>query len=131
MIKTYLRDCAFKAIDKISHLNILDYLNNSNNILSNKNKEIVKINNLSFDKMLLIHLGAKIDGKKIDLISLSTIDKWEEKLTFNPSCFNDYFLSLSGTKRGTKVISILKFLLNNKKIKLKYLLLAIQIELII
>ncbi|MEX5899022.1 hypothetical protein AB6H17_20435, partial [Proteus vulgaris] len=102
-----------KAIDKISHLNILDYLNNSNNILSNKNKEIVKINNLSFDKMLLIHLGAKIDGKKIDLISLSTIDKWEEKLTFDPSCFNDYFLSLSGTEEDKKVISILKFLLNN------------------
>ncbi|MGO2679777.1 MAG: calcium-binding protein [Proteus vulgaris] len=111
-----------KAIDKISHLNILDYLNNSNNILSNKNKEIVKINNLSFDKMLLIHLGAKIDGKKIDLISLSTIDKWEEKLTFDPSCFNDYFLSLSGTEEDKKVISILKFLLNNKKDKIKYLL---------
>lgn len=111
-----------KALDKESNLNTLDFFDSRNNITSNENKEIVKINDISFDKRLLTGLGAKINNENIDSISLNSLAKWEEKLTFDPYHLNDYFFSLSGSEEDKKVISLFRTLLNNKQNKVKHLL---------
>ncbi|MCT8230963.1 calcium-binding protein [Proteus terrae] len=111
-----------EALNKVSTLNILDFFDSRSNITSNKNKEIVKINDIPFDKKLLISLGAKINNKNIDSISLNTLTKWKEKLIFDPHHLNDYFFSLSGSEEDKKIISLFRTLLNNKKNKIKHLL---------
>ncbi|MBI6542007.1 RTX toxin [Proteus vulgaris] len=110
------------ALKKASDLNSSDILDVKDKIFDYKNKEIIKINDFFFDKSLLVSLGAKVSGKNIDDIDLSKIEKWDLKLTFDPYHLNDYFLSISGSEKDKKVISLFRYLLNNKEEKIKYLL---------
>lgn len=109
----------FKALLEANKLNQLDVLKiNSHSFITN---DKIKINNLSIDKQVLVNLGAKINGKSIELIDFNKINKWELKLTFDPYHLNDYFLSLSGNEKDKSLISLFRYLLNNKKDKIKYL----------
>ncbi|NBM49166.1 RTX toxin [Proteus sp. G2666] len=109
-----------KALAKANDLNPLEFLNVKNQQLLNK--ETITINNLSIDKQLLINVGAKINGRSIDSIDLNTVNKWESKLTFDPYLLNDYFFSFSGDEKDKSLISLFRYLINNKKDKIKYLL---------
>ncbi|UDF26495.1 hypothetical protein [Proteus terrae] len=96
-----------EALSKISNLNTLDFFD-VGNITTNKNKEIVKINDMPFDKSLLISLGAKINNENIDSISLNTLTKWKEKLTFDPHYLNDYFFHSLVVKKIRKLFQFLE-----------------------
>ena len=109
-----------KALEKASNFNQLNILEMNGQLLFNKEK--LKINEHFFDKQLLVNVGAIINGKSIDLIDLSKIDKWESKLTFDPHHLNDYFLSISGNEKDKQIISLFSYLLNSKEDKIKYLL---------
>lgn len=108
------------ALEKANELNQLDIFKvNSQRLL---NKENVTINNLSIDKQLLVNVGAKVNGKNINSVDLNTVNKLESKITFDPYHLNDYFLSISGSEKDKKIISLFRHLLNNKEEKIKYLL---------
>lgn len=108
------------ALEKVIDLNLLDIFKINKKPLFNK--ENVTINNLSIDKQLLVNVGAKINGKSIDSVDLDTINRWESRLTFDPYHLNDYFFSLSGDEKDKTLISLFRYLLNNKKDKIKCLL---------
>ncbi|MDL5168322.1 RTX toxin [Proteus faecis] len=109
-----------KALEQANDLNPLELLKVNNQQLLNK--ETITISDFSIDKQLLINLGAKINGRSLDSVDLNTVNKWESKLSFDPYLLNDYFFSFSGDEKDKSLISLFRYLLNNKKDKVKYLL---------
>lgn len=87
----------------------------------NKSK-MININGTNIDKYFLSHLGGKIEGKSIKNINLADTPNWENNLSFYPVKLNNFLLTASGSDEDNKVISIIKYIIKNKKKNIKKIL---------
>lgn len=111
--------------DKISSIDLIDkFVQQSQLIIDNciKNNKI-NIFGIEIDKNVLTSLGVRINNKRVDNIFFSEGKIQTSSLKFDAAKLNDYFLVATGTEDNTKIISLIKKLLNNKVKNIKNILL--------